>query len=230
MSRNKKTHTINEIEAAKILINQESLSLRKAEVLMGIPKSTLSDHINGKYNGYSTTFGPSKALSHDYEDALINYAEFMGTRGYPLGRKDLKVFANKLIIDHNRPTLIKSSGPSDKWLSNFISRHKDRISFRTAHPVESSRAFVRQTAIDNFYSILTNLYSKLSLNDGTRAYNCDESGFSGRLFSSKKVKGTRHPYQNQVSISGHITFLHASWSDDPNDDIFLWMSSTLQLI
>ena len=40
----------------------------------------------------------------------------------------------------------------------------------------------------------------------------DESGFSGRLVSSKRVimpKGARHAYQSQVSLSGHTTVVQA---------------------
>lgn len=58
-----------------------------------VPRSTVFDHIKGenKIHVDRTTPGPSRMLTEDEEVSLLNYIKHMGTSGFPVSRKLLKV-------------------------------------------------------------------------------------------------------------------------------------------
>lgn len=56
-----------------------------------VPRSTVFDHIKGENKIERTTPGPSRMLTEDEEVSLLNYIKHMGTRGFPVSRKLMKV-------------------------------------------------------------------------------------------------------------------------------------------
>ncbi|CAC5388793.1 unnamed protein product [Mytilus coruscus] len=68
-------------------------------------------------------------------------------------------------------------------MGNKIYEKKNKnLSLRKSHPLEKCRAEISQNQIDQYYDLLESTLKRLYLmNDPTRIYNCDESGFSGRL-------------------------------------------------
>ncbi|KAK3092033.1 hypothetical protein FSP39_024582 [Pinctada imbricata] len=213
MPRTQKIHQEEEINKA-VALYKEGLSMRKIANELCIPKSTVYDHVKGKFSGYNTSFGREPSLSYDEEVSVVNYSVYMAERGLPLNRQNLRILIKEILLRRPRPTSINlEKGPSDKFITKFLKRHKDSISIRSSHPLESNRATISQGQIDHFYQLLQDMMSKLDPNDKpSRMYNMDESGFSGRLTSSKKVivpKDTRHAYQTQVTMSGHVTVVQA---------------------
>ncbi|KAK3095358.1 hypothetical protein FSP39_013674 [Pinctada imbricata] len=195
-------------------LRNQGLSYRKISDETGIPLATLHDHLKGKYKGYDTSFGREKTLTDEEEDSLINYLHYMAGRGFPLSRQNLKVLVFEILKRRPRPTAVNiDKGPSDRFITNFLKRHKNLLSLRQSHSLESCRAEVHQGQIDHFYGLLKSMMESLELQHSPDSiYNMDESGFSGRLVSSKRVimpKASRHAYQSQVSLSGHTTVVQA---------------------
>ena len=213
MPREQKLRGSDEFEMAKALL-KDGLSLLKISKQTGIPYATLHDHLRGKYVGQApTSFGPAGELTKEEENSLINYVEYMAVRGHPMSRQHLKKFVIEIVKRSGRETLFNlENGPSDKWVSNFMKRHSN-LTLRKSHPLEKCRAEITQQQLDQYYELLESTLKRLDLaNDPPRIFNCDESGFSGRLNTSKKVivpKFVRHAYQTHVAISGHITLLLA---------------------
>jgi hypothetical protein len=188
---------------------KQGTSLRKASHLTGVPVSTIKDHAREKYMDRSTRNGGMYALTDTEETALTNYVQYMGERGFPLNRKVVKRLATDIAQQSGGSSVFNmGNGPSNKWVRRFLKRHP-QLSLRTPHPLEKNRAAVSNTQIQDYYTILDSALDKLGIKDDpTRIYNFDESGFSGRERAREKIvvtKGTKHPYQPLVSISGHIT-------------------------
>ena len=64
---------------------------------------------------------------------------------------------------------------------------------------------ISQDTLNHYFELLEETLTQVTHEPG-RIYNCEESGFSGKLNPSKKVivpKGTRH--QSIVNIYGHIS-------------------------
>lgn len=206
--RKQKIHSPELFEYAKRLIRTDGFSIRKAAGETGIPFQTLRDHVNGKYASVDTSFGPSRLLSDESEQSLSNYAVFMAKRGVPLSRQVVKKLAQD-IIKHQGGGVVS---PSDKWIKSYLKRHPE-LTCRTAHPLQQDRATITQETLDDYFQLLERTLTMLNLVDKPgNIYNCDESGFSGKLNPTKKVivpRGTRHAYQTTVNMSGHITMLNA---------------------
>ena len=213
MPRSQKIHSKEELQNAASLRSQ-GWSFRRIHDETGIPRSTLHDHLQGKYKGFDTAFGRERTLTDEEEASIINYLQYMAGRGFPLNRKNLQVLMFEVLKRRPRPTAINlEKGPSDRFVTNFLKRHGDVLTLRQSHSLESCRAEVHQGQVDHFYGLLDNMMRSLGLKFSPDSiYNMDESGFSGRLVSSKRVimpKGARHAYQSQVSLSGHTTVVQA---------------------
>ena len=68
-----------------------------------------------------TKVGGTFALESSDENALINYIQYMGERGFPLTRKAVK----KLVVDvvktsSRSPRINVEKGPSNKWMKRFL--------------------------------------------------------------------------------------------------------------
>ena len=102
---------------------------------------------------------------------------------------------------------------------------------RKAHPLESSRATLQKSHVIEYFDLLDNTLNNLGIIDEpSRVFNCDDSGFSGKFNSSKKVlvpKGVRHAYQSHISMSGHITMLNAISASGQTSPPLLICSGTL---
>ena len=213
MPRQQKIHSAEIFEKARKLVKNEGYSLHKAANELEVPYSTLKDHLNGRYKGYSTQFGQSPLLDPQDELTVVNYATFMASRGVPLTRPVLKRIALEIILQRGGDSRVNvATGPSDKWVRRFLQRHQS-LSVRTAHPLEQDRVTLSQRTVSDYFDLLEATLNDLGIRDEpSRIFNCDESGFSGKLNPSKKVivpKGTRHACQSMVNLSGHFTLLNA---------------------
>ncbi|XP_045186550.2 uncharacterized protein LOC123544542 [Mercenaria mercenaria] len=208
VKRGQQIHRPEQFLAAKSLVDRDGYSIRKAAYETEIPYQTLRDHLNGRYANKVTTFGPRRLLTAEHESSLSNYCKYMSSRGVPLSRLVVKHLARDIIHQQGGGDVV----PSDKWLRCYLKRHPE-LSLRTAHPLQQDRVAVTQDTVDHYFDLLEETLTKLNIiHEPARIFNCDESGFSGRLNPSKKVivsKGTRCAYQSVVNMSGHITILNA---------------------
>lgn len=71
---------------------------------------------------------------------------------------------------------------SRRFIRDWISRHKRDVMINFVKPAEKSRAAVKREDIQKFYDQIREL---LSETDPALIYNCDETGFSRRITSTK---------------------------------------------
>ncbi|XP_045166969.2 uncharacterized protein LOC123530264 [Mercenaria mercenaria] len=114
------------------------------------------------------------------------------------------------------------SGPSHKWLRNFLKRHKE-VSLRKPHGLSRVRSKVTNEQINEFYKLLDETLQKLRIkNDPTKIFSFDETGLHPKCLVGRKIiitKSSKHLYQPTVSISGgHITLQLAISAADNTAD------------
>ena len=82
--------------------------------------------------------GPARALSDDDEASLVSYLLYMSDHGVPLTRPMIKAVAREIISRVGQPMkahMNKQTGPSDKWIKKFITRHRELAGMCTFHTV-----------------------------------------------------------------------------------------------
>ncbi|VDI63457.1 Hypothetical predicted protein [Mytilus galloprovincialis] len=120
----KKQYLQESLDKAIGAVNSNKLSISKAATEYVVPRTTISDHVNGKYDNHLN--GPSKMLTDEEETSLINYVKYMAERGFPLTRRMLKAFVISIIQKSGRTTLFNmDKGPSNKWVNKLLNRHPE---------------------------------------------------------------------------------------------------------
>ena len=109
-------------------INEEGKSIRWASRFFSVPKSTLTDHIRGRWN--SDKYGRKTELTEE-ETVLADYIKYMASINQPLSIQAVKAFAWVLVKKSNRPTRFNSkNGPGDAWYGKF--KKRQNLTIRTA--------------------------------------------------------------------------------------------------
>lgn len=115
---------------------------------------------------------------------MVSYILYMADRGFPLTRKVIKNLA-KEVIQLSRPGY---AGPSKKWMKNFLQRYK-HLTVRKSHALDKGRAALTQSQIDLYFQLLEKSLDRLCIiNDPSRIYNCDETGFDLLLYKRVYVR------------------------------------------
>ena len=89
-----KSYSDGQLAAAVSSVKQGRLSLSKASREYSVPKTTVNDHIKGRYN--NSTHGPERMLSPDEENGLVNYIKFMAAQGFPMTRVMIRCYIQEL--------------------------------------------------------------------------------------------------------------------------------------
>ena len=163
MPRKQKIHSLETFEKARKLVKNEGYSLHKAANELEIPYSTLKDHLNGRYKGYTTQFGQSPLLNAQDELTVVNYATFMASKGVPLTRPVLKRIALEIILQRGGDSRVNATtGPSDKWVRRFLQRHQS-LSVCTAHPLEQDWVILSQGTVSDYFELLEATLNNLGI-------------------------------------------------------------------
>lgn len=168
------------IEAISKVRNKE-MSLGEASLTYAIPKTTLFRRVFSKNKVAKDAkkhFGRfQKTFDDAFEKELKDYIFQMESRFFGITNIELRQMAFELAeknkIDHNFNKNKKSAGK--KWLYSFRRRHKD-ISIRKPEATSYARATgFNKVAVNKFFELLKDLIDTHQL-DGSRIFNCDESG------------------------------------------------------
>jgi len=185
-----------DIESALTDINNKVLSLNKAAVKYGVPKSTLSMKISGK-TPLIRKMGPTSYLTIDEKNKIKSWILNNAKLGFLLRVDDVKDSVQKIINDFPRPTPFKNSRPGEKWMKLFLKRNSEIVKKNT-EVTSKARAAVTEDKIRNWFDELENyLVSEECrdiFNDPTRIFNCDEKKITNMpkiwtCFGTKSFKG-----------------------------------------
>ena len=101
----------------------------------GIPKTSLSDHVNGRCRGRKR--GPQPVLNQEEVDALETYMREMAEYGHPLTTEQLKL--KVALLTQERPTPFTNGVLGNSWLMWFRNRHPN-LTVSQSQSLEFARA------------------------------------------------------------------------------------------
>lgn len=110
-------------------VRANKLSLRKAALQYGVPKSTLSMYVAGKLE-LGAKRGPASILSAEEEQRLVDYAVHMGQIGYGCTRDQIFDIVAKIVSKDGRDNPFVNGRPGRKWWELFKKRHPE-VTLRT---------------------------------------------------------------------------------------------------
>ena len=151
------------------------LSMRRAAIEYGIPRSTLSDRVTGKVMGPTVKSGPTRYLNDSEELELENFIIKMAKIGYAYSRKEIIQLVQEF-IDKKKPhdNIVVTSG----WWECYRRRHPN-IVLRKSEPLSHICSMATQPEIleGYFQELECALISNDIYNKPSQIFNMDESGF-----------------------------------------------------
>ena len=114
---------------------KNGMSVGRASVIHGVPRSTLHDRISGRLV-HGTKSGPLPYLSHQEEHEFSKFIEETAKAGYGRSRKQIKKIAED--VAHDNGLLDKKKSVSDGWYHGVMKR-QSHLSLRKGDPIASVR-------------------------------------------------------------------------------------------
>ncbi|KAJ8049117.1 hypothetical protein HOLleu_01713 [Holothuria leucospilota] len=195
-------------------VRQGHYSARQALKEFKIPKTTLLDKLKGR-TPVLTTQGPSPVLTHGEEERLVQWIFEMNRVGYGQTRRELTLTVTKILDDDGRISPFKDNMPGPHWFRGFLKRHPTVVE-RVGETLGKERAMVTVKSLEKWFTDYE-AYMKSPevddgesiLKDGSRIFNCDESGFSltGKNEKALAPRGSKNIYQISSSDKRQITVL-----------------------
>ena len=181
-------------------VRNKFLFLRQAAKTYDVPKSTLERRVNRKnkvatestkhLGRYRATFSPSE------EKRMVDYILDMEERFFGITLNDLQKleydFAEKNKIPHQFNRSLGMAGK--KWLYAFL-KCNPSISLRAPEPISLARAMgFNKHAVSKFFKLFEKIVNTQHF-DGSRIYNCDETGVQTVQRSCFKVLSRKGKHQ-----------------------------------
>lgn len=163
----------------------------------GIPRATLQDRLTGRVaSDKPRRMGPDPYLSTENEQKIVEWIIQIAKCGFPIKKEELILTVQKIVLETKVETPFKNGKPGQKWYTSFRRRHPE-ISDRFAESIDKSRAKLTEEFIKSWFRELENFLNSIDatdvLEDPTRIFNADESGFSlypktGKVLGPKGFK------------------------------------------
>lgn len=203
-------HDVATLEHAVNAVRSKSMSMRAASNMYGIPRATLFDKVHGR-----TPMARSSktVLTSAEEQRLVDWVLHMSRIGYGRTRQEVLDTVKRIIEVDGRTNPFKDNRPGKDWWYGFVKRHPE-VSERQPQQLGKERAIVTQSKVNKWFAdyedyVRNELKDPTILQDPSRLYNADESGFSLCPKSGKVVarKGTSTVYNFTSSDKTQITVL-----------------------
>ena len=159
------------MDKAVTAVVNEGLSIRRAALQYGVPKSSLGDRISGRVKPGAVS-GPQKYLSTEEENELVRHLSRCASIGYAKSRKEVLTLVQR-IIDSRGIQRNVSSG----WWESFCRRHPS-LTLRTAVPLSLTRAKASDPEmLSRYFDLLEKTMEENHLTGKPgQIFNMDESG------------------------------------------------------
>lgn len=182
------------IQHAIEAVVEEGMSIRRAALRYGIPKSTLGDRVSGRVLPGKKS-GPPTLLTEKEEEELEHFLFHCSNIGYGKSRKDVMTLVDRYLQYRglNNPV---SSG----WWSSYCRRHPDVVLRAPACLSRARYLATNEAMISRYFDLLEEYILELDL-DGKpgQIFNVDELGFP---LNTKPLKTlTQRGIQNPVSFT-----------------------------
>ena len=175
------------------------VGIRCAARVYQVSKSTLSDRIR---HGRGYRRGPEPFLGNDLEDCIAAWIIKMARIGYGQTKEQIKDKVHELVKSLHIETPWPDDRPSEKWYKLFMKRHPV-LRYKMSQALVRECCGISYTDLAQWFDelrdfILDENHPQI-LDDATRIYNCDETGF---LLSPKAGKVIAHKSDKHIYQAG----------------------------
>lgn len=178
-----------QLETALRQFRRGQITLREAEELYNIPRSTLQRHAKQKPKKH----GGQTILSEGEESRLVHLIVLAGEWGYPLEKIDIRYIV-KAYLDRKgiRVAKFNNNMPGVDWANLFCLRHKESLTERLCENIKRARASVSREIINKYFD---HLQENLQNVETESIINYDETCFVDDPGRKKVIvkRKTRHP-------------------------------------
>ena len=194
---------------------KRGLTIRTAARMYGVPKSTLGDKVKGK-RPVEAKAGRNPLLSTERERQVVEYIVHMARNGYGRTYSDIESKVEEIIKGMGLVVpMFKEQKPGRKWFTLFMKRHGDEISQRVTLPLGRERTTVTADKVERWFVGVTMYLGEEGaldiLDDPSRIYNADETGFPLAPKSGKVIASVHdsHVYSVTSSTKHQVTVMVA---------------------
>ncbi|OQR85929.1 hypothetical protein ACHHYP_11172 [Achlya hypogyna] len=200
-SPNKYTNEDLHVAITRVLAGEKP---KVVSATAAIPYRTLSRYVSLNREGKDTTkkrTGPPPCLCSQIETRIYDWVLAMQSLGAPVYPYDVLHKANEICQAVKLPMLTYG------WYQRFSQRHADLVP-RASQVMSRARVEANVESIDKLHATLERLIAEHSI-DGSRIYNCDETGFNPRPRAGKVLarKGSSNVWSRVMSVNFHLSFL-----------------------
>ena len=111
----RKQYTEEHLQKAVTAVKTKRLNMRQAMEAFGVPKATISDHINGKR--LTSTPGPKRILDEEEENSLVYHLQYAADHGFHNTRQMLKVLLK--VFSQNCNSIMSATRPKRTKIGDF---------------------------------------------------------------------------------------------------------------
>ena len=186
------------------------MTYRQAHQTFGIPRSTLSDKVNG--NMTSQRRGPEPYLGWEVEERIASWLKKMARVGYGQTCDTLFDKVQDIVTRLEIPTPFPDGRPTKNWYYLFM-KHFPYLGIRQAQLLSRERAGVTRKGIEEWYKEFRGYLIETGnmdiLQELNRIFNCDKTGFQIAPKPPKIIaeRGTPNVYARESSSKQTITVM-----------------------
>lgn len=144
-----------------------------------IPRSTLSEKRSGRLPT-EHRMGPPTILSSEEEALLVKWIFHVGEAGFPVTKDQLLDSVQMILNKSKRETIFTDNRPGRKWYEGFRRRHPS-VAEKKCQNLTYARANITEEGLREWFGEVRQYLTKTGnediLDDPSRIYNMDESGF-----------------------------------------------------
>lgn len=163
---------------------------RKAAKIFNVPRATLTRKVAGKS---LNSVGKPPVFSKDEEQQMVKTIITCGEWGQPLTRLDIRMLAKRM-LDASGVTKkeFTNNTPGIRWVINFLRRHRQVLSERTAVNVKIARAQVTPEVISSYFHNLQQIIEDVP---SENIINYDETNITDDPGCKKAIfkRGVKYP-------------------------------------
>jgi len=184
-------YTQEDLQHALSEVHDSKASKKAASQKYGIPRATLIRKLKGTVP-MKRKMGKRPVLTEAEEMVLAKWVLGMARKGFPIRRTHLMASVKQILQEDGRETPFKDNLPGKKWFHGFMKRHPE-LTEKKAERVTKSRAAVTEGGIRAWFDEVAQEIPSDILEDPTRIFNADETGFmlcpkSGKVLGPKGGK------------------------------------------
>ncbi|VEN39721.1 unnamed protein product, partial [Callosobruchus maculatus] len=162
-------------------IRSGELSIREASRKYGVPRATIQDRLHGRSIDSLKKTGPEPIMTIEGEKRIAQWIIDIAKCGFPITKEVLIDTVTKIARDSGTLGKFANDRPGIRWYKNFLKRHPE-ISVREAESINKTRALVTEESVRLWFRNLTSFLENINcidiMEDPTRIFNADESGFT----------------------------------------------------